>query len=171
MLAGTVCTLLTIPDHCEASLRGRSMASSFRSKSFPRIALVIALGSFGIISPSAFAADFVVNPNEDLLVKLPPRVATIVVGNPLFVDVHMAARGIMVLTAKSYGETNIIFLDRAGTVLMQPSVLVRRQNNNDDQVVYRGLKSDDNAPAEATAPNALILHFNGGKRVDLPVGN
>lgn len=147
------------------------MASSSRSKSIPRIALVIALGSFGILSPSAFAADLVVNPNEDLLVKLPPRVATIVVGNPLFVDVHMAARGIMVLTAKSFGETNIIFLDRAGTVLMQPTVLVRRKNNDDDQVVYMGVKNADDAPAGPTAPNALILHFNGDKRGGLPTGN
>ena len=88
------------------------MASSFRTRGFLLIALAAVLGSFGIISPPAAAADIVVNPNEDLLVKLPPGVATIVVGNPLMVDVSLAARGFMVITAKSYGETNLIFLDR-----------------------------------------------------------
>ena len=133
------------------------MASSFRARGFLIVALALALGSFGIISPPAVAADIVINPNEDLLVKLPPRVATIVVGNPLMVDVHMAARGVMVLTAKSYGETNIIILDRAGTVLMEKTILVSKQYD-DELVVYSGI------------PNASVLHINGAKHVH-PLGN
>ena len=75
----------------------------------------------------------------------------------------------MVLTAKSYGETNIILLDRAGTVLMQPTILVRRKNDDDERVGYNGVNRDD-APS-LTVPNASILHINGAKRIDLPVGN
>ena len=145
------------------------MASSFRSRGFLLIALAIGLGSFGIISPPAVAADIVVNPDEDLLVKLPPRVATIVVGNPLMVDVSLAARGFMVITAKSYGETNLIFLDRAGTVLMEPTILVRRKKDDDELVIYNGVNRGD-APS-LTVPNASILLINGAKRIDLPVGN
>jgi Flp pilus assembly secretin CpaC len=122
------------------------MASSYLSRGLLPIALAIALGGMGIISPAAVAADIVINPNEDLIVKLPPRVATIVVGNPLMVDVSLAAPGFMVMTAKSYGGTNIIFLDRAGNVLMEPSILVRGKKNDDDRVVYKGVKRDDPPP-------------------------
>ena len=136
----------------------RSMASSFRVTGCFIVALALASGSVGIISPPAVAADIDINPNEDLLVKLPPRVATIVVGNPLMVDVHMAARDLMVITAKSYGETNIIILDRVGTVLMEKTILVSKKYD-DELVVYSGI------------PNASVLHINGAKRVDLPLGN
>ena len=61
------------------------MAFSFQSNRFALIAFAIALGSFSIISPPAVAADIVINFNEDLLVKLPSRVTTIVVGNPPFI--------------------------------------------------------------------------------------
>lgn len=164
-----VCTSLTLLNHCEERLWGHSMASSFRTRGFLLIALAAVLGSFGTVSPPAAAADIVVNPNEDLLVKLPPRVTTIVVGNPLMVDVSLAARGFMVITAKSYGETNLIFLDRAGTVLMEPTVLVR-EKNDDERVIYKGVKREDDA-SPVTEPNAAVLHFNGVKRANLPVGN
>ena len=71
-----------------------------QSNRFALIALAIALGSLGTISSPATAADIVVNPNKDLLVKLPPRVATIVAGNPMMVDVHIAARGLLGIAAK-----------------------------------------------------------------------
>ena len=140
------------------------MASSFRARGFLIFALALASGSFGVISPPAVAADIIINPNEDLLVKLPPRVATIVVGNPLMVDVHMAARGFMVITAISYGETNIIFLDRAGAVLMEPTILVRR-HDDDEPVVYNGVDRDDDVFPSVTSPNASILHAKGAKPV------
>jgi Flp pilus assembly secretin CpaC len=116
---------------------------------------------FGTIPSPVVAAEIAVTTNQDLVVKLPSNVATIVVGNPLLVDVHLTSRGNIVVTGKSYGETNIILLDGAGTVLMQPTVLVRSQNNN--EVVYRGAKKNDDAPTEPAAPNPSILRVDGGR--------
>jgi hypothetical protein len=71
------------------------------------------------------------------VVKLPERASTVVVGNPLIADVAVQAGGMMVVTGKGYGTTNIIALDRAGAVLMQAPVQV--QGPRDDVVVvYRG---------------------------------
>src|SRR5437588_11797560 len=58
------------------------------------------------------------------LLKLPEKVATIVIGNPLIADVAVQSGGLVVVTGKGYGSTNIIVLDRAGTVLMERAIVV-----------------------------------------------
>ena len=57
-----------------------------------------------------------VNVDQAKLVKLPTRVATIVVGNPLIADVTLQNGGIVVVTGKSYGATNFIAMDRSGEI-------------------------------------------------------
>ena len=46
--------------------------------------------------------------------RLPERVATIVIGNPLIADATLQSGGILVLTGKGYGATNLLALDRVG---------------------------------------------------------
>jgi Flp pilus assembly secretin CpaC len=48
------------------------------------------------------------------VLKLPEKTATLVVGNPLIADVAVQPGGIMVVTGKSYGVTNLVALDRGG---------------------------------------------------------
>ena len=38
--------------------------------------------------------------------KLPDKVATIVIGNPLIADAALQAGGMLVITGKGYGSTN-----------------------------------------------------------------
>ena len=85
-------------------------------------------------SPDAIA----VNVDQAKLVKLPTRVATIVVGNPLIADVTLQTGGILVVTGKGYGATNFIAMDRAGEVLVDRVIQVEGPT---DQVVtiYRGV--------------------------------
>ena len=71
------------------------------------------------------------------IVRLPDRVATIVVGNPLIADVSIQSGGLMVVTGKGYGRTNLIVLDRAGNVLTERTVQVQGPGE-DVVVVYRG---------------------------------
>lgn len=72
------------------------------------------------------------------LVKLPEKVATIVVGNPLIADVSLQPGGTVVLTGKGYGTTNMMALDRQGSVLMDREVQV--EGPTDKLVtVYRGV--------------------------------
>ncbi len=72
------------------------------------------------------------------LVKLPAKVATIVVGNPLIADVTMQSGGIIVVTGKGYGATNFIAMDRNGEVLVDRQIQVEGPT---DQLVtvYRGV--------------------------------
>ena len=71
----------------------------------------------------------------------PPRVATIVVGNPLIADVTLQPGGIVVVTGKGYGATNFIAMDRAGEVLVDR--LIQVEGPTDQLVtVYRGVERE-----------------------------
>src|SRR5436309_14000858 len=79
-----------------------------------------------------------VNVDQAKLVKLPTRVSTIVVGNPLIADVTLQTGGILVVTGKGYVATNFIAMDRAGEVLVDRVIQVEGPT---DQLVtvYRGV--------------------------------
>jgi Flp pilus assembly secretin CpaC len=79
-----------------------------------------------------------VNVDQARLVKLPARVATIVVGNPLIADVALQAGGVLVVTGKGYGATNFIAMDRAGEILVDR--LIQVEGPSDQLItVYRGV--------------------------------
>lgn len=75
------------------------------------------------------------------LVKLPAKVSTIVVGNPLIADVTLQSGGIVVVTGKGYGATNFIAMDRNGEVLVDRQIQVEGPT---DQLVtvYRGVERE-----------------------------
>src|SRR5262249_48394946 len=62
-------------------------------------------------------------------------------GNPLIADVTVQAGGLMVVTGKGYGVTNLIALDRSGTVLREQSIEVHGPLE-DVVVVYRGVNRE-----------------------------
>jgi Flp pilus assembly secretin CpaC len=109
-----------------------------------RVFVVLRSLAIGIllIPASAFAAatgdTIAVNVDQAKLVRLPDRVATIVVGNPLIADVTLQTGGIIVVTGKGYGATNFIAMDRSGEVLVDRIIQVEGPT---DQLVtvYRGI--------------------------------
>lgn len=82
-----------------------------------------------------------VNVDQAKLVKLPGRVATLVVGNPLIADVTLQSGGVIVVTGKGYGATNVIAMDRAGEILVDRTIQVEGPS---DRVVtiYRGVERE-----------------------------
>ena len=101
-------------------------------------ALAAGLVLFPVVGLPAIANDMIsVNVDQAKLVKFPEKIATIVVGNPLIADVTLQPGGMVVVTGKGYGATNVIALDRAGAVLMDRVVQVEGPT---DKVVtvYRG---------------------------------
>src|SRR3954467_12930640 len=85
----------------------------------------------------AAAADIGVALDHARLVRLPERGSTIVIGNPLIADAAVQTGGLMVVTGKGYGVTNIIALDRSGAVLMEKTVEVVAPRE-ELMVIYRG---------------------------------
>jgi Flp pilus assembly secretin CpaC len=119
-----------------------SFLRTHRRASFGFRALAIAI----LLSPGGALAEFsasaiAVNVDQAKLVRLPGRVATIIVGNPLIADVTLQNGGVIVVTGKGYGATNFIAMDRGGEVLVDRVIQVEGPT---DQLVtvYRGVERE-----------------------------
>jgi Flp pilus assembly secretin CpaC len=99
-----------------------------RRYSYASVALRFAVAAF-FVSPVGTHAGTGEDPvsvvvDQAKVVKLPEKVVTIVVGNPLIADVNLQPGGMVVVTGKGYGSTNLIALDRAGGVLADRPIQV-----------------------------------------------
>lgn len=83
--------------------------------------LICALPMAALAGP---AESITVNIDQATLARIPERVATLVIGNPLIADASLQTGGILVVTGKGYGSTNLIALDRSGNVLTEKQVEV-----------------------------------------------
>src|SRR5262249_23507078 len=75
------------------------------------------------------------------IVRLLSGASTVIIGNPLIADVTLQEGGVLIVTGKGYGVTNIIALDKAGALLGEQSIEVRGPRG-DIVVVYRGLNRE-----------------------------
>jgi Pilus formation protein N terminal region len=109
----------------------------------PFAARAIALGLLFVplAFPSPAAESIAVVVDQAKLIRLPEKIATVVVGNPLIADVSLQPGGTMVVTGKGYGSTNVMALDRQGAVLLDRIVQV--EGPTDKLVtVYRGIERE-----------------------------
>ena len=106
------------------------------------LASVFACAAVAMIAPRpAPAADVAVILDQAKLIKLPEKVATVVVGNPLIADASLQPGGLMVVTGKGYGTTNFIVLDRSGAVLMEKTIEVQGPREHIVEL-YRGIERE-----------------------------
>ena len=84
------------------------------------------------------AQGMTVTMDQARVMRLPAHVTTLVIGNPLIADATVQRGGLMVLTGKSVGSTNLIALDGRGEQLLTIQIRVRAQNDAVVQV-YRGI--------------------------------
>jgi Flp pilus assembly secretin CpaC len=116
------------------------LLKSLRIVMRPMLGLAVAamLGPFAAwaeATPDAIA----VNVDQAKLVKLPGKVSTIVVGNPLIADVTLQNGGILVVTGKGYGATNFIAMDGRGEILVDRQIQVEGPTAEELVTVYRGV--------------------------------
>jgi hypothetical protein len=84
------------------------------------------------------AGSVVVALDRAKIVKLPEQTATLVIGNPLIADAAVQPGGVAVITAKGYGATNLVALDRHGVILLETPVQVVGPVDK-VVVMYRGI--------------------------------
>jgi Pilus formation protein N terminal region len=108
-----------------------------RSLVFPLAAAIL----YACVATVAAAEPIKVVLDQAKLIRLPERVATVVVGNPLIADASVQPGGMMVVTGKGYGETNLVALDRGGRVLLEQMIQVRGPGEH-VVVVYRGVERE-----------------------------
>ena len=94
------------------------------------IALLLATA---MTRPARAADTLTVAVDQATITKMPDNVTTLVIGNPLIADVTVQPGGLLVVTGKGYGTTNLIALDRSGAVLTERTIQVLGPQ---DQIVY-----------------------------------
>jgi Flp pilus assembly secretin CpaC len=79
------------------------------------------------------------------MVRIPPGTQTLIIGNPIIADVTMLRSiGMMVVTGKSFGQTNLIALDSKGEPVAES--MIRVGSSPDATVtVFRGLDRESYA--------------------------
>jgi hypothetical protein len=104
--------------------------------------LGVLVAAFLAVAPTLVSAKDTINVVVDQaqVMKLPEGVVTLVVGNPLIADVSIQSGGMIVVTGKGYGKTNVMALDRVGTLLEDKDIVVR--GSSDSVVVYRGTERE-----------------------------
>jgi Flp pilus assembly secretin CpaC len=131
-----------------------------RRPSLPRAAclaaclLALALPAAALLASTARASDVAtvtVSVDNAKVIRLPERTATVIVGNPIIADVSLQRNGIVVLTGKSFGSTNLIALDAAGTMLAESAISVRAGNPS-VITVQRGLDRESYSCTPACQP-------------------
>jgi hypothetical protein len=99
--------------------------------------------------------------DQALIMKLPERAATVVIGNPLIADLSIQAGGLAVVTGKGFGATNFIVLDHSGAVLMEKMVEVKGPNDP-IVVVYRGMTRQTYSCITQCEPRITLGDTSGG---------
>jgi hypothetical protein len=117
------------------------------------------------VSAPAQADSVTIRVDQAHLLKLPDRVATIIIGNPLIADATLQSGGMLVVTGKGYGATNLMALDRNGRVIMSKSVRVLGPSDRELVVVYKGVARETYSCAPQCQPRITLgdssAYFNG----------
>jgi Flp pilus assembly secretin CpaC len=89
------------------------------------------------------------------VLRLPERTQTVIVGNPIIADVSVQKNGILVLTGKSYGRTNLIALDGAGALIAESTISVQAPTDS-VVTVQRGLDRESYSCTPDCQPSLLL---------------
>ncbi len=127
---------------------------------------VLAWALFAAVLPApAWAESVTVHIDQAQLLKVPDRVATVVIGNPMIADATLQSGGILVVTGKGYGATNLMALDRDGRVILSDSVQVLGPSGPDLVVIYKGDARESYSCAPQCQPRTTLgdstAYFNG----------
>ena len=93
------------------------------------------------------------------VLRLPERTQTVVVGNPMIADITVQRNGIVVVTGKSYGITNVIALDSAGTLIAESFITVQAATES-VVIVQRGLERESYSCTPNCQPSILLGDSN-----------
>jgi len=109
-----------------------------------------------MVAGAAQADTFDIQVDQARVMKLPDHVATIVIGNPLIADAALQAGGILVITGKGYGSTNMLALDHSGRVIMDRTVQVLSPANTNLVTVYKGVARESYSCSPTCAPRITL---------------
>lgn len=107
----------------------------------PAGVLLVCLATLSLAHAAHAAETIDITLDQASIMRLPDKVSTIVVGNPMIADVAVQSGGLVVVTGKGFGSTNLLALDRTGAVLMERNIVVSGPNGRTVQV-FRGVQRE-----------------------------
>jgi hypothetical protein len=118
---------------------------------------VLLVTALGIAFVNVAKADTVnVSLDQAQIIRMPSGVATIVIGNPLIADASLQAGGLLVVTGKGFGTTNLVALDRSGRVVMDKEIQVSGPRTGDLVTVYKGIDRESYSCTPECAPRITL---------------
>jgi Flp pilus assembly secretin CpaC len=118
-----------------------------------------AMGAFAatVVLPFgvAHAEKLVVTTDRAKIIKLPDQTRTVIVGNPIVADVTIGKDGLVILTGKSFGTTNLIALDGTGAILNESTIQVQQANEN-LVIMQRGLERETYSCTPTCMPTVAL---------------
>jgi len=106
-----------------------------------RASCLAVIASLSLFAGRAGAEPIGVLVDQATVVKLPEKVATLIVGNPLINDVSLQPGGTMIVTGKGYGATNVMAMDRGGAILIDRMIQVEAPTDK-LVTVFRGVNRE-----------------------------
>jgi hypothetical protein len=109
------------------------------------VSLVLTAASLALFLPHQARAGqdlLAVTLDQAKMVRIPTGTQTLIIGNPIIADVTMLRSiGMMVVTGKSFGQTNLIALDNNGEPVAES--MIRVSGSPDSTItVFRGLERE-----------------------------
>ena len=123
-------------------------------------ALCLSLGSGLTAASAADGAPINVNVNMARILRINAPAATVIVGNPGIADVTIQDPQTLILTGKSYGQTNLIILDNAGNPIADTMIEVVQMQAG-VMTVYQGQARTSLACAPV-CQNIIMMGDNSG---------
>jgi Flp pilus assembly secretin CpaC len=126
--------------------------------SFSRSLAALVVGALLAGSPPAALAEsapVTVKVNMARILRISAPASTVIVGNPGVADVTIQDPQTLILTGKSYGQTNLIVLDSTGSPIADTMVEVVQQQA-DLITVYMGDRRTSLACAPQCQPTMMI---------------
>ncbi|MFC6790336.1 pilus assembly protein N-terminal domain-containing protein [Methylobacterium komagatae] len=89
------------------------------------------------------------------VIRLPEKTQTVVVGNPFIAEVTPQKNGVLILTGKSFGSTNLIALDNSGTLIAE--TMIRVEASREATItVQRGMDRESLSCTPNCQPSAQL---------------
>jgi hypothetical protein len=117
--------------------------------------LVSGAQTAGAAPQKASVETVIVHVDHAKVVRLPEKSQTVIVGNPGIADVSVQKNGVMVVTGKSFGVTNLIALDANGALLAESLVRVSAAADS-TLTVQRGLERETYSCTPACQPSLQL---------------
>ena len=121
--------------------------------------LLVSVARAAAADPTSLIEPVTVMIDHAKILRLPERTQTVIVGNPIIADVSVQKSGVLVLTGKSYGRTNLIALDAGGLLIAESMISVQAQNE-EVVTVQRGLDRESYSCTPSCQPSLLLGDAN-----------